>query len=846
MAWVAITNNPNWQYNNSPEDPGAGSPLRALWLKQTNGIRTIGSGAGAHQVYSEVRRVGDTTNRSRGELSKSYWDAREGTLSSYAVNNFDPKLVFDFTGNVFKTGGVASTFSNSITHARAGQATMVDSDGLLKWSPHNLLPYSEDFSIPVWVKSNNGSVVVDNAVAPDGTTTAATLTIPQFNARTYQRVFNSHKAGDKITFSFWVRSDTVTSIIFGVGGGTNVANNNASANTVAPVTSTWNLVELEFTVLGNDTSLYFIIGWYDSLHSAQIGDVEIWHPHAYRSDLGGMVNNSAQSTGFETYVPTTSSAVYAPRVGHHIYNGTAWVNEGVLHESEARTNLMVYSGDLTNSDWTSPRLTVGAVTAGSPFGAYQSITPVANGTVKANAYQVGKSITSGATYVGWALVKYSAGSGWFAINMYDTGKGDERAYFDLQNGVVGAKDALIIDHGMVDYGDGWWLCWASANAASGTGGLVVTVTNGNSVVTGSISDTILIAGSQFELGSTPSSYIPTTSSAVTRAAETLTVPAANLPYPTPVEVTGTELVTNGTFDSNTNNWTTVNSTLSVDSNRLKIVNDGIFGTATQQFTTVSNKLYLVTADLIYGGAVDGRILINEGQFGGSIYNALDTMASFDKTFSIVFKAVSHLTNILLQNAFGTSGGLGSTGDFNFWDNVSIKEINPLALSIQMDGRMTYADNSQLYEVSHYFWNINSSNRIVSALQTTGSFIGKQLFEQRDAGEIDSVTGTNTDYSPGINVPFNISARHGSTFVNGSHEGTLLTANTTVTALPDLSSTDLLLGYIFMGTIAQFRVWDEDLTDAGIVEATEPSTEPSLQLTFDGSSTNSFTVLDWSE
>ena len=153
MAWVAITNNPNWQYNNSPEDPGAGSPLRALWLKQTNGIRTIGSGAGAHQVYSEVRRVGDTTNRSRGELSKSYWDAREGTLSSYAVNNFDPKLVFDFTGNVFKTGGGISTFSNSITHARAGQATMVDSDGLLKWAPHNLLPSSNAFadtSVTLW------------------------------------------------------------------------------------------------------------------------------------------------------------------------------------------------------------------------------------------------------------------------------------------------------------------------------------------------------------------------------------------------------------------------------------------------------------------------------------------------------------------------------------------------------------------------------------------------------------------------------------------------------------------------------------------------------------------------
>ena len=63
------------------------------------------------------------------------------TTSVYAILAFEPKLVFDFTGNVFNTGGGISTLSNSITHARAGQATMVDSDGLLKWAPHNLLPY---------------------------------------------------------------------------------------------------------------------------------------------------------------------------------------------------------------------------------------------------------------------------------------------------------------------------------------------------------------------------------------------------------------------------------------------------------------------------------------------------------------------------------------------------------------------------------------------------------------------------------------------------------------------------------------------------------------------------------
>lgn len=73
MAWQSIPNNPNWEYQDSPPDPGAGSPLRPLWLKQTGGVRTDGT----HQVYTQVRRIpkdaGDA-NANRGELSKTYWD----------------------------------------------------------------------------------------------------------------------------------------------------------------------------------------------------------------------------------------------------------------------------------------------------------------------------------------------------------------------------------------------------------------------------------------------------------------------------------------------------------------------------------------------------------------------------------------------------------------------------------------------------------------------------------------------------------------------------------------------------------------------------------------------------
>lgn len=76
MAFVSLVDNAkqstvdlNYEYNNSPTDPGVGSPLRPLWQKQTNGIRTDGG----HEVYTEVRKVGTTT--SIGEISKTWYDA---------------------------------------------------------------------------------------------------------------------------------------------------------------------------------------------------------------------------------------------------------------------------------------------------------------------------------------------------------------------------------------------------------------------------------------------------------------------------------------------------------------------------------------------------------------------------------------------------------------------------------------------------------------------------------------------------------------------------------------------------------------------------------------------------
>lgn len=63
-----------------------------------------------------------------------------------------------------------------IQFTRASNATVTDSDGKVKWAPHNLLLASEQFDSASWTKatitSSNPSVVANAGVAPNGTITA--------------------------------------------------------------------------------------------------------------------------------------------------------------------------------------------------------------------------------------------------------------------------------------------------------------------------------------------------------------------------------------------------------------------------------------------------------------------------------------------------------------------------------------------------------------------------------------------------------------------------------------------------------------------------------------------------
>jgi hypothetical protein len=122
----------------------------------------------------------------------------------------------------------------------------------------------------------------------------------------------------------------------------------------------------------------------------------------------------------------------------------------------------------------------------------------------------------------------------------------------------------------------------------------------------------------------------------------------------------------------------------------------------------------------------------------------------------------------------------------------------------MEGEMTYADTGVDSEVVFNDWTLDLSNRIYTRIYTIGADTGGIVFRQVESGIGDQVYEPSA-YSPGINVPFNIASRHTSSDINGAVDGTALTANTTPTALPDLSATDFEIAPTGVINIKSLRI-----------------------------------------
>jgi hypothetical protein len=516
--------------------------------------------------------------------------------------------------------------------------------------------------------------------------------------------------------------------------------------------------------------------------------------------------------GFTEVFTVASGTLNLDTNGAWAYSGLAWVNNGLQLESEARTNLVVQSEDFSNAAWSKQGVTIGAAVM-SPDGSANAYPFVeTTGTGEHNAFEtVTGALTSGAPTTFSTFYKYVDRP--FANLRTNLTGNYTSTFFNVQTGVIVSTGAGLTS-AIEDCGSGWYRCSVTVLSASSTGDATVTVgmsADGTSEsYTGDGTSSILIYGAQLEAGSTPSSYTPTAGSTVTRAAETLTASAANLPWPTLVETTGIELVTNNDFTNGTTGWSGSGATLSVVvAGRLRVTVVSSYGSARSSFATEIGKIYQYNFNRFNGTAGNNSIRIGTSNGGAQILNVF--ASNSEAPVSGFFVATATTTYLTLY-AWSTT-----VGNYAEYNNISVKEINPLAVSLQISGKMNYSDGGggNGDTIVPVYWYLNSTNRITSAISTITTRTGQVTFTQVASGTNDNVQGSQTSYAGGLNVPFNLASRHGSTFINGAIDGTLLTADTTPVSLPDLENTDLQIAQTFMGHVHLVRVVPDDLGNTGI-------------------------------
>jgi len=357
------------------------------------------------------------------------------------------------------TTGIATEF---IQFSRTSNATVTDSDGKVKWAPHNFLLASEQFDNSNWTKTTT-TVAANSFAAPNGTTTADTLTAAGANSTTlqsYTAVAAPH------TFGVWLRRKTGT-------GNIDIAADSGTYTTVT-ITSSWALYTVTQTPAAGTISAGIRI-----VTSAD--EVYAWGAHLYRSDLSMQPNTSA----YPTYNPTTPKNLLG--FGED-FSGASWSPNNM----PVQTNVIIAPNGLTTADKIYPSVNDG------------SIAQTASATIAFKTFSI-----------------YARSAEFSVLCFREPGNAvNGLAYIDLSSGAVTNSIPATATVTATDVGNGWWRVGVIYSSAAV--GSVIRFSPANAV--GSVASTasgtngLYVWGAQLSDSASLDPYFPSYSTAPTAAA----------------------------------------------------------------------------------------------------------------------------------------------------------------------------------------------------------------------------------------------------------------------------------------------------------------------------------------
>lgn len=126
-----------------------------------------------------------------------------------------------------------------------------------------------------------------------------------------------------------------------------------------------------------------------------------------------------------------------------------------------------------------------------------------------------------------------------------------------------------------------------------------------------------------------------------------------------------EMITNGTFTTDTAGWIASLGTIAAVSNEMRVTNGGAYGSAYQTLTTVPGQAYTLTCTMRAGTAYGAIISVTE-PIGNTLLAQQQTISASDVTVLMTFVAAGVQTRIVAQT---NSITIGATA---YFDSISVK------------------------------------------------------------------------------------------------------------------------------------------------------------------------------